>query len=112
MATQLLREWTSFQQFPAATQEKLVNLLGKLKNQVQSPPLPPPPPPSLIQLIGNSLCISFLLPGWVILSFFDYVYYGNLSSDAVMLLVIFFVGCEYIDYPCNGERWGGKIFHS
>ncbi|CAA2971432.1 translocase of chloroplast 34, chloroplastic isoform X2 [Olea europaea subsp. europaea] len=33
MATQLLREWTSFQQFPAATQEKLVNLLGKLKNQ-------------------------------------------------------------------------------
>ncbi|CAI9762326.1 unnamed protein product [Fraxinus pennsylvanica] len=33
MATHLVREWTSFQQFPAATQEKLVNLLGKLKNQ-------------------------------------------------------------------------------
>ncbi|KAL2526932.1 Translocase of chloroplast 34 [Abeliophyllum distichum] len=33
MAAQLIREWTSIQQFPAATQEKLVNLLGKLKNE-------------------------------------------------------------------------------
>ncbi|KAI3470993.1 hypothetical protein Pfo_027656 [Paulownia fortunei] len=33
MAGQLIREWTAIQQFPAATQEKLVDLLGKLKNQ-------------------------------------------------------------------------------
>ncbi|KAK4382921.1 Translocase of chloroplast [Sesamum angolense] len=33
MAGQLVREWTAIQQFPAATQEKLVDLLGKLKNQ-------------------------------------------------------------------------------
>lgn len=30
---QLVREWTAIQQFPAATQEKLVDLLSKLKNQ-------------------------------------------------------------------------------
>ncbi|XP_073282360.1 translocase of chloroplast 34-like isoform X1 [Primulina huaijiensis] len=33
MAAQLIREWTAIQQFPAATQEKLVDLLSKLKNQ-------------------------------------------------------------------------------
>ncbi|XP_073035819.1 translocase of chloroplast 34-like isoform X2 [Primulina eburnea] len=33
MAVQLVREWTAIQQFPAATQEKLVDLLSKLKNQ-------------------------------------------------------------------------------
>ncbi|KAG8390198.1 hypothetical protein BUALT_Bualt01G0058600 [Buddleja alternifolia] len=33
MAGQLIKEWTAIQQFPAATQEKLVDLLGKLKNQ-------------------------------------------------------------------------------
>ncbi|KAL6526910.1 Translocase of chloroplast [Orobanche gracilis] len=33
MAAQLIREWTSIQQFPAATKEKLVDLLGKLKNE-------------------------------------------------------------------------------
>ncbi|XP_020551045.1 uncharacterized protein LOC110012318 isoform X1 [Sesamum indicum] len=33
MAGELVREWTAIQQFPAATQEKLVDLLGKLKNQ-------------------------------------------------------------------------------
>ncbi|PIN20476.1 Small monomeric GTPase [Handroanthus impetiginosus] len=33
MAAQLIREWTAIQQFPAATQEKLVDLLGKLKSQ-------------------------------------------------------------------------------
>ncbi|KAK6121736.1 hypothetical protein DH2020_044519 [Rehmannia glutinosa] len=33
MAGQLIREWTAIQQFPAATQEKLVDLLGKLKNE-------------------------------------------------------------------------------
>ncbi|KAL3619587.1 hypothetical protein CASFOL_034499 [Castilleja foliolosa] len=31
MAGQLIREWTAIQQFPAATQKKLVDLLGKLK---------------------------------------------------------------------------------
>lgn len=30
----LIKEWTAIQQFPAATQEKLVDLLSKLKNQV------------------------------------------------------------------------------
>lgn len=35
MAAQV-KEWTTIQQFPAATQEKLVDLLGKLKNQVHS----------------------------------------------------------------------------
>ncbi|KAK4433449.1 Translocase of chloroplast [Sesamum alatum] len=33
MAGQLVKEWTAIQQFPAATQEKLVDLLGKLKSQ-------------------------------------------------------------------------------
>ncbi|XP_042021844.1 translocase of chloroplast 34-like isoform X2 [Salvia splendens] len=33
MAAQLIKEWTAIQQFPAATQEKLVNLLSKLKTQ-------------------------------------------------------------------------------
>ncbi|KAL3652306.1 Translocase of chloroplast [Castilleja foliolosa] len=33
MAGQLIREWTAIQQFPAATQEKLVDLLGKLKTE-------------------------------------------------------------------------------
>ncbi|EPS70006.1 hypothetical protein M569_04753, partial [Genlisea aurea] len=33
MAGHLIREWTAIQQFPVATQEKLVDLLGKLKNQ-------------------------------------------------------------------------------
>ncbi|KAL8539457.1 hypothetical protein ACS0TY_001173 [Phlomoides rotata] len=33
MAASLVKEWTTIQQFPAATQEKLVDLLGKLKTQ-------------------------------------------------------------------------------
>ncbi|KAL8552412.1 hypothetical protein ACS0TY_001197 [Phlomoides rotata] len=33
MAAPLVKEWTTIQQFPAATQEKLVDLLGKLKTQ-------------------------------------------------------------------------------
>lgn len=33
MASQLLREWTGIQQFPAATQTKLLELLGKLKQE-------------------------------------------------------------------------------
>lgn len=33
MATQLAREWTGIQQFPAATQTKLLELLGKLKQE-------------------------------------------------------------------------------
>ncbi|KAK6135544.1 hypothetical protein DH2020_030715 [Rehmannia glutinosa] len=33
MAGQLVKEWAGIQQFPAATQEKLVDLLAKLKNQ-------------------------------------------------------------------------------
>ncbi|KAL3834717.1 hypothetical protein ACJIZ3_009453 [Penstemon smallii] len=33
MSAQLIKEWTAIHQFPAATQEKLVDLLGKLKNQ-------------------------------------------------------------------------------
>ncbi|KAL7147635.1 hypothetical protein ABFS83_06G120500 [Erythranthe nasuta] len=33
MAGQLIKEWSAIQQFPSATQEKLVDLLGKLKNQ-------------------------------------------------------------------------------
>jgi hypothetical protein len=35
MAAQLGREWTGLQQFPAATQTKLHDLLGKLKQEVQ-----------------------------------------------------------------------------
>ncbi|KAL0401055.1 UNVERIFIED_CONTAM: Translocase of chloroplast [Sesamum latifolium] len=33
MAGQLAKEWSAIQQFPAATREKLVDLLAKLKNQ-------------------------------------------------------------------------------
>ncbi|KAJ8639503.1 hypothetical protein MRB53_016197 [Persea americana] len=33
MATQLIREWTGIQQFPPATQSKLLELLGKLKQE-------------------------------------------------------------------------------
>ncbi|KAL0304003.1 UNVERIFIED_CONTAM: Translocase of chloroplast [Sesamum radiatum] len=33
MAGHLVKEWSAIQQFPAATQEKLVDLLAKLKNQ-------------------------------------------------------------------------------
>ncbi|KAG8381013.1 hypothetical protein BUALT_Bualt06G0076600 [Buddleja alternifolia] len=33
MAIQLIKEWTAIHQFPAATQEKLVDLLAKLKNE-------------------------------------------------------------------------------
>ncbi|KAK6135579.1 hypothetical protein DH2020_030687 [Rehmannia glutinosa] len=33
MAGQLVKEWAGIQQFPVATQEKLVDLLAKLKNQ-------------------------------------------------------------------------------
>ncbi|CAA0807852.1 Translocase of chloroplast 34- chloroplastic [Striga hermonthica] len=33
MAGQLIKEWTAIHQFPAATQEKLVDLLAKLKNE-------------------------------------------------------------------------------
>ncbi|KAI3458402.1 hypothetical protein Pfo_015065 [Paulownia fortunei] len=33
MAGQIVKEWAGIQQFPAATQEKLVDLLAKLKNQ-------------------------------------------------------------------------------
>ncbi|KAF9610868.1 hypothetical protein IFM89_025330, partial [Coptis chinensis] len=33
MASQLIREWTGIQQFPAATQTKLLELLGKLKQE-------------------------------------------------------------------------------
>lgn len=33
MAAQLIKEWSAIHQFPAATQEKLVDLLAKLKNQ-------------------------------------------------------------------------------
>ncbi|GMH17883.1 hypothetical protein Nepgr_019724 [Nepenthes gracilis] len=33
MAAQLIREWTGIQQFPAATQDKLLELLGKLKQE-------------------------------------------------------------------------------
>lgn len=34
MASQLIREWVGIQQFPAATQTKLLELLGKLKQEV------------------------------------------------------------------------------
>lgn len=34
MAHQLIREWTGIQQFPLATQTKLIELLGKLKQEV------------------------------------------------------------------------------
>jgi len=30
----LVREWVGFQQFPAATQEKLIEFFGKLKQKV------------------------------------------------------------------------------
>lgn len=40
----LAREWTGIQQFPVATQNKLVELLGKLKGEVSIPPPPPNPP--------------------------------------------------------------------
>ncbi|XP_051122926.1 translocase of chloroplast 34 isoform X2 [Andrographis paniculata] len=33
MAGQLIKEWTAIQQFPSATQEKLLELLGQLKNK-------------------------------------------------------------------------------
>lgn len=33
MATQLVKEWTAIQQFPAATQGRLLELLGKLKQE-------------------------------------------------------------------------------
>lgn len=33
MASQLIREWTAIQQFPSATQEKLKEILGKLKQE-------------------------------------------------------------------------------
>ncbi|CAA3017273.1 translocase of chloroplast 34, chloroplastic isoform X2 [Olea europaea subsp. europaea] len=33
MATQLVKEWTAIKQFPAATQERLLELLGKLKQE-------------------------------------------------------------------------------
>lgn len=33
MASQLIREWTAIQQFPSATQEKLKEILGKLKEE-------------------------------------------------------------------------------
>lgn len=35
MAAQVVREWAGIQQFPAATQTKLLELLGKLKQEVQ-----------------------------------------------------------------------------
>jgi hypothetical protein len=41
MAMPLPREWVGIQQFPVATQNKLVELLGKLKGEV-SIPLPAP----------------------------------------------------------------------
>lgn len=34
MAMPLAREWVGIQQFPVATQNKLVELLGKLKGEV------------------------------------------------------------------------------
>lgn len=34
MAAQIAREWTGIQQFPVATQNKLHELLGKLKLEV------------------------------------------------------------------------------
>ncbi|XP_060213030.1 translocase of chloroplast 34-like [Lycium barbarum] len=33
MASQVIREWVGFQQFPAATQSKLLQLIGKLKQE-------------------------------------------------------------------------------
>lgn len=40
MATPIPREWAGLQQFPAATQTKLHELLGKLKEEVpQSTPI-------------------------------------------------------------------------
>ncbi|GFY83548.1 translocon at the outer envelope membrane of chloroplasts 34 [Actinidia rufa] len=35
MASQLIREWAGIQQFPSATQTKMLELLGKLKQEVQ-----------------------------------------------------------------------------
>lgn len=40
MAAQLIREWSGIQQFPPATQTKLLELLGKLKQEVQFSPPP------------------------------------------------------------------------
>lgn len=34
MASQIIREWTGIQQFPPATQTKMFELLGKLKQEV------------------------------------------------------------------------------
>lgn len=34
MASQVIREWIGIQQFPPATQTKLLELLGKLKQEV------------------------------------------------------------------------------
>jgi hypothetical protein len=39
MAIQLVKEWTAIQQFPAATQGRLLELLGKLKQEVLVLPL-------------------------------------------------------------------------
>lgn len=61
MASQLIREWVGIQQFPASTQTKLLDLLGKLKHEV--PSLPFPSRPVRLSFCHPSFVGDFPLPG-------------------------------------------------
>lgn len=62
MAAQLVREWTGIQQFPAATQTKLLELLGKLKQEVWSNSY------TFQQFFGHEKLF------WVIIECFSYIF--------------------------------------
>lgn len=119
MAAQVGREWTGLQQFPAATQTKLHDLLGKLKQEVQfSRPSVPFNLLSVLTMKTNfgmltkrsSLTAKRIKRGFRFEM--DAKYEAHIITSLLLLLMtdIFVIGSEHIDHPCHGERWGWKIF--
>lgn len=83
MAAQSVREWTGIQKFPAATQTKLLELLGKLKQEVWS----------------NYFTFQH---------FFDHekLFWVIIECALITFFIcnLLVVACGFFDYPCTGER--------
>lgn len=97
MASQVIREWMGIQQFPPATQTKLLELLGKLKQEVII----------FFPFLSEFECnpcrhrLLFLLKLALYLDIyrFNNVYiYNHLE-------------CEHIDHTCDGEGWRWEIIN-
>lgn len=93
MASQIIREWLGINSFAPATQTKLLELLGKLNQEV----------PFYIIFKYSILILAIQ----IILFFFFVKVLTNFANSYVSVDV----ECEQFDNSCYGERWGGEIIH-